>query len=103
MKQDKVLSMIGLAMKAGKVGSGEFIVEKSVKEGKAFLVIVANDASDKTKKNFTDMCKFYKKEIIFYSDKESLGRAIGKKLRASICINDEGFSKSIMKIKEENL
>ena len=32
MKQDKVLSMISLATKAGKTVSGEFSAEKAVKE-----------------------------------------------------------------------
>ena len=35
--QDKALAMLGMATKAGKVVSGEFSVEKAVKEGKAWL------------------------------------------------------------------
>lgn len=42
--------MIGLAMKAGKVASGEFSTEKAVKERKAYMVIVADDSSDNTKR-----------------------------------------------------
>ena len=45
--QDKALAMLGMATKAGKVVSGEFSVEKAVKEGKAWLVLVAEDASDR--------------------------------------------------------
>ena len=52
MKQDKALSMIGLAQKAGKVVSGEFSTEKAVKTGKAVMVVVASDSSDTTKKMF---------------------------------------------------
>ena len=37
----KVYSMLGLAMKAGKVVSGEFATDKSVKSNKAWLVIVS--------------------------------------------------------------
>ena len=46
----KVLGSLGLAMKAGDVVSGEFMTEKSVKSGKAFLVIVSEEASDNTRK-----------------------------------------------------
>ena len=46
--------MISLATKAGKTKSGEFMTEKEVKEGRAHLVIVADDASDNTKKKFTN-------------------------------------------------
>ena len=63
MKQDRVLSMIGLAQKAGKVASGEFATEKAVKTKKASVVVVASDASDNTKKMFSDMCKYYKHRL----------------------------------------
>ena len=52
MKNNKVLSLIGLATKAGKTVSGEFSTEKSVKTGKGFLALVADDASENTKKKF---------------------------------------------------
>ena len=95
MKPDKVLSMLGLAAKAGNIASGEFSTEKSVKEGKAYLVIVAGDASDNTKKHFRDMTKFYEVPMFIYSEKETLGHAIGKEFRASLSVNNEGFAKSI--------
>ena len=48
MKQNKILSLVGLATKAGKTASGEFSTEKSVKEGKACLVIVSVESSENT-------------------------------------------------------
>ena len=95
MKQDKVLSMLGLSAKAGNVASGEFSTEKAVKEGKAHLVIVAGDASDNTKKHFRDMCSFYEVPFYAYADKESLGHHIGKEFRASLAITNEGLAHSI--------
>ena len=95
--QNKVLSMIGLATKAGKITSGEFSVEKAVKSGKAYLVIVAEDASDNTKKMFTNMCTFYEVPIYFYGNKEILGNAMGKETRASLALLDTGFSNAIVK------
>ena len=38
MRQNKALSMIGLATKAGKVASGEFCTEKEVKSGRNYLI-----------------------------------------------------------------
>lgn len=93
--QNRILSLVGLAMKAGKVVSGEFSTEKAVKEGKASLVIVAEDASDNTKKLFLDKCDFYQVPVYIYGDKEQIGHAIGKELRASLAIVDTGFAKSI--------
>ena len=95
MKQDKVLSLIGLATKAGQTASGEFMTEREVKTGRAALVIVAGDSSDNTKKKFRDMCEFYKVPIYFYGDKDTLGHAMGKEFRASLAILDEGLAKGI--------
>lgn len=97
MNMNKALSMISLATKAGKTQSGEFLTEKEVKEGKAHLVIIAGDASANTKKKFQNMCDFYKVPIYFYGDKETLGHAMGKEIRASLAIIDAGFAKSIRK------
>lgn len=88
---------MGLATKAGKIASGEFMTEKMVKSGKAYLVMVAENASDNTKKKFRNMCEFYEVPICFFSEKEALGHAMGKELRASIAVLDEGFAKAIEK------
>lgn len=95
--RDKALSMIGMTAKAGRLVSGEFSTEKAVKSGQAHLVIVAEDASDNTKKMFQNMCTFYKVSISFFGTKEELGHWVGKAQRASICILDEGFAKSVLK------
>ena len=97
MKLTKALSLISLATKAGKTASGEFCTEKEVKSGYAALVIVAEDASDNTKKKFKDMCEFYEVPIYFYGDKDTLGHAMGKEFRASLAVTDPGFAKGIMK------
>lgn len=95
MDNKRVFSMLGLAMKAGKLTSGEFMTETSVKSHQSKLVIVADDASDNTKKNFSDMCTYYHVPLIIFGTKTALGAAIGKELRASLSINDEGFAAAL--------
>ena len=97
MTNSKILSLIGLATKAGKIVSGEFSTEKSVKTGNGFLVVAAEDASENTKKKFRNMCSFYQVPIYFYGDKDALGHAMGKEFRASLAVLDEGFAKGIQK------
>ena len=89
--------MIGLATKAGYVVSGEFSVEKVIKSQKASLVIIADDASDRTKKNFADSCAYYNLPLVVYKDKETLGHSMGKQFRASLAILDKGFADSLLK------
>ena len=50
--------MIGIAAKSGNVVSGEFSTEKAVKTGKAWLVLVSEEASDNTVKKFNNMTEF---------------------------------------------
>lgn len=97
MKQNKVESLLGLCTRSRNLASGEFAAEGAVKDGSACLVIVATDASANTKKLFRDKCSFYEVPCFEYGTKESLGHAIGKEIRASIAILDEGFAKSIIK------
>lgn len=93
----KVLSLIGLATKAGKTASGEFSTEKAVKSGKGYLVIVAEDASANTQKKFRNMCEFYEVPMYVLGDRESLGRAAGKEFRASLAVLDASFSEAMIK------
>ena len=97
LKLNKALSLISLATKAGKTASGEFCTEKEVKTGMAALVLVAEDASENTKKKFQNMCEFYEVPIYFYGDKDTLGHAMGKEFRASLAVTDPGFAKGIAK------
>ena len=60
-------------------------------------MIVAEDASENTKKKFQNMCEYYKVPIRFYGDKDTLGHAMGKQFRASLAVLDEGLAKGIRK------
>lgn len=97
MKSNKILSLVGLATKAGKTVSGEFSTEKAVKSGMAYLVLVSAEASANTKKKFQNMCTFYEVPIYFYGSKEELGTAMGKEFRASLAVTDQGLSEAIVK------
>lgn len=96
----QIYSLLGLSKKAGFAKGGEFMAEKSVKEGKASLLIVAGDASDNTKKKFRDMCDFYDVPFFVFGDKDSLGHAIGTEFRASVTVNDPGMAKKIISLLE---
>ncbi len=103
MKQDKVLSLLGLAQRAGKLKSGNFTVEGSVKGGKSSLVLIAEDTSATSKKDIRNMCSYYQVECMEYSRKESLGHALGKEFRSVISVEDQGFAKKIKALLEEDI
>lgn len=97
----KIFSLIGLATRARKSVSGEFSTEKAIKSFSAELVIVAEDASDNTKKLFADKCSFYEVPCYVYGTKEELGHAMGKEMRASLAVTDTGFAQALCKLLDE--
>ncbi len=101
MNQNRVMSMLGLAAKGRNVVSGEFQTVGAVRDGTASLVIVALDASENTKKLFSDKCSFYHVPVYQYGSKEKLGRAIGKDYRSSVAVIDAGLAENIRKLLEQ--
>lgn len=93
----KIFNLFGIATKSRNIVSGEFSTEKAVKEHKAALVIVAEDASDNTKKMFTNMCTYYKVPVYFFGEKIELGHSMGKEFRASLAVLDRGLADAIEK------
>lgn len=97
MKQNRVLSLLGIAMRGRNLVSGEFQTLEAVKSASAMLVIIAEDASANTKKMFTDKCRFYNVPVREYGSKEKLGRAIGKDMRSSLGICDAGLAEALIR------
>ena len=95
---DRILSLLSLATKAGKTVGGEMLVEKAVKEGKASLVIISSEASGNTRKKFPNMCSYYKVPLYIYATKEELGHFTGKKFRASVAVLGHEFYDSFVKL-----
>ncbi|MCQ2537867.1 MAG: L7Ae/L30e/S12e/Gadd45 family ribosomal protein [Lachnospiraceae bacterium] len=90
-----VYNFLSIAMKAGKVKSGEFSCEAAVKDSTAKLVIIATDASDNTKKLFADKSTYRNIPYVIFGTKDNLGHAIGKKERSSVAVIDEGLAKAL--------
>ncbi len=97
MINNKVLGLIGLAMKAGKVVFGADSVEENILKRKVKLVIISEESSERTKKKFIEICEKYNIPTIIYGDIESLSNAIGKNNKAIIGIKDINFANSIQK------
>ena len=94
---NKVFSLLGIATKSGNVVSGEYQTLDAVRKKKARLVVISEDATDNTRKMFFDKCAFYEIPVTQYGTKEDLGRAIGKDLRSSLAVCDDGLATAIKK------
>lgn len=94
--QNKVLSLLGLAMRGRNLVSGEYQTLEAVRKGSAALVLIAEDASANTKKLFRDKCSHYGVPVREYGLKDELGRAIGKDMRSSLGVCDTGLAEAII-------
>lgn len=92
---NKIFSLLSLCQKAGKLLSGEFSVENSLQQSSSFLVIIAGDASDNTKKKFQNKAHFYNVNCVVFSQKHIISSFIGKCNRSVFSITDEGFAQKI--------
>ena len=98
MINKKILGLIGLSAKAGKISFGSDSVENDLKKRKIYLVIVAEDSSDRTKEKFKKICEEFNVPIIFLGSIDILSKTIGKNNKAIIGIKDINLSNEINKI-----
>ena len=96
--KNKFFSMLSLCQRAGRLVSGELPCENAVKSGKAKLLIIAEDASANTKKEFENAAFAHRTECIVMGNKIELGQTIGKDMRSSVAITDEGFAQQLKKL-----
>ncbi|HHY81071.1 MAG TPA: 50S ribosomal protein L7ae [Clostridiales bacterium] len=94
---DKFLSILGLCQKAGKLVSGSVQCENAIKNGKAYLVILSNEASESTEKEFSRLCRSNNVDMIIIGTKEQLGGAIGKESRTILAVSDKAFADMLLK------
>lgn len=72
----KIYSFLGIARKSGNVSIGFDSTKMDIEKNKSFLVIIALDASDKTKENIKFICDKYNCKYIEFGEKELLEKAL---------------------------
>jgi len=97
-KPSKLTSAIGFAAKAGRLKSGDFIVEKLVRANKARLVLIDGAASDNTKGKYRALCDTHRTDIVEVFE---LGSWIGKPGRMLAAVTDTGFATMIKRASAE--
>ena len=96
MNMERILSMLGLAHKAGRVEIGEEPVGSSARAKKARVILVASDAaagSVRRAMSFanTGSCLC----LVIPAQKDELGRALGRTSCAMAAVTDVGFADAI--------
>lgn len=95
MQKRKILNLIGLAQRAGKVVSGTDLAIQAIIHKEAQIIFIANDIAENT---LTDiMLKVDKQPVVDTFSGEELSNAIGKP-RKVLIIKDSGFKNALIKM-----
>ena len=98
---NKILQYVGLAQRAGACCGGGMQTESTIRQGKAKLLILADDASENTRKKLENLAKRYHVPVIYTADRDALGHAAGKDLRSACVITDRGFADAILRVTDK--
>lgn len=93
---NKIYSMLGIAKKGGNISIGFDAACFDIKNRKSILVIIAVDASTKTKENVQFLCKKHSIKYIEYGEKEILGKSLGRKVVSVMSVNDTNIASYLL-------
>ncbi len=89
---NKFYNMLGLGRKAGKVVYGYDATVSLIKsDTDNILVVLASDASEKTKKNILFECNKYNRDFIEYGEKNAYGKILRKDEVVVLTVTDKNM------------
>ncbi|HFI0291998.1 TPA: YlxQ-related RNA-binding protein [Streptococcus suis] len=98
-KTQKILNLLGLAQRAGRLISGEGLVVEAIQKQQAKLVFLAADAGPNLSKKINDKSHTYQVEVVTAFSTLELSGAVGK-ARKVLAVTDAGFTKKMRSIME---
>ena len=99
--ETKALNYLSLARKAGKAELGEEPVGAAARAGKAYLIVVARDASDHTWRRAKSFAAGTEQQVLrVKATKDELGQAIGRQSLAIAAVTDAALALALVKALE---
>ena len=92
--KQKLLNLLGLARRAGKLVTGEDMVLGAIRNGKASLVFFANDGGQRGMQKVTDKTNSYNVAFTTALTRQELADATGL-ARTVLAVADRGFAKKM--------
>ncbi len=93
--RQRVLSLLGMCRRAGKLASGDTATRQAIARGAARLVVVASDAGSSTKRSFDRLSENAGVPCIVFGSREELGQAVGSGPKAVLGVLDEGLAGAV--------
>ncbi len=91
---DSFLTHLGLCLRAGKLAVGEEPVREALALGRARVVFLAGDASERTHRKLEP--KLGDVPVRVAATKAALGNALGRESCALCAVTDKGFARSLL-------
>lgn len=97
----RILSLLGLARRAGKLAAGFDAAADRLKDNTARLVVLASDTSDKTAKSIEFLAQDAGLPVIRIGHTmEEAGNAVGRGKTGVLALTDSGFAKKLRALSE---
>ena len=96
--EGKVINLLHLARKAGKLQFGFDACEKSCFKGKSRLVIYVSDLSEKSKRKLISMANAYNTKVIEIGTKGLFGETFKTRDVGILSIENNDFAKGIIRL-----
>lgn len=103
MEKNKILSMLGLARRAGRLSMGHDMALKSLHAGKAKMILFACDSSERLRREFQVTTEKNKISVPVFIPPVTISEihySCGYKAGV-ITVDDENFSKKIISLLQE--
>lgn len=99
---NKALNLLGMARRADKISLGHDASVASIKEKKAWLCVLSQDASERLKNEMSRLCETGKAECtVIDCTMNELGASLGYKTTAVLTLNDRGFAERLTQLIRE--
>ena len=95
VKKNEELALLGLARRAGKLIVGAEDSRRAIRRGVARVVVIAEDASEVQRAKVRKAAEARNVPLAHASDRESLGRAIGRGPTTAVAVTDPALAASV--------
>lgn len=99
---DKMMHMLGIARKAGKLALGTDAAKESIVKHKCALIVMASDLSERTVRHFALLTEEYGiKTLKTDITMDGIAKSVGKKTGV-IAVNDMGFANGLLALSAQD-
>ena len=103
MAEQKILSLLGMARRAGRLSLGHDAAEEAIVKNKAKLCLCCADASARLQREMRHNCSYAHKSIPYFTatfSMAALSHAIGSKA-AVVTVDDAGFAAKLTSLLQQ--